>query len=72
MHQACAETMRRVLRKYNFHGRTARNKPFVIKMNKIKRMEFAKAHLHKDFDYWKIVIYADESKYIILKSDSKI
>ena len=70
--KASAESIRRIPRKYNFHGRTAGNKSFVSKKIRIEIQDFAKAHLHKDFDYWKSVIYADESKYNIFTSDGKV
>ena len=50
--KASAKIIRRILRKYNFQDQTARDKTST------------KEHLHKDLDYWKSVIYADESKYL--------
>ena len=61
--KASPETIRRILRKYKFRGQTARNKPFVSQKNRWKRKNFAETHGHKDFNYWKTVIDADESKF---------
>ncbi|CAK9810994.1 Transposable element Tcb1 transposase [Anthophora plagiata] len=66
------ETVRRVLRKNNFHGRTARNKLFVSDKNKKRRLEFARQYLTKDFSFWKEVIFPDESKFNLFHSDSKV
>lgn len=64
-------TVRRVLRKNNYHGRIARNKPFINDRNKKKRLDFAREHLKKPADYWKDVIFTDESKFNVFSSDGK-
>lgn len=69
---ASPETISRILRKYKFHRRTARNKPFVSQKNRWKSKNFAETRGHKDFNYWKTVIYADESKFNLFKSDGKV
>lgn len=66
-----AETVRRVLRKHNFHGRVARKKPFISKKNQKDRLKFANEHISKDFDFWKKFIFADESKFNIFGSDGR-
>lgn len=65
------ETIRRILRKADFHGRTARNKPFVSERNKKSRLQFAESHVNKDETYWEDVIFADESKFNLFGSDGK-
>lgn len=70
--EVCSETIRRVLRKNGFHGRIARNKPFINERNRKKRLEFAKKYINKDFDFWKDVVFTDESKFNIFKSDGKV
>lgn len=35
-------------------------------------MDFARQHLDKDFNFWKQVIFTDESKFNIFHSDGKI
>lgn len=66
------ETIRRILRKHNFHGRTARNKPLINEKNRRKRLDFAREYIYKDFDFWKETIFTDESKFNIFHSDGKI
>lgn len=66
------ETIRRVLRRNNLHGRTARNKPHVNKINRRKRLNFASELECKDFEFWSTVIFADESKFNLFGSDGKV
>lgn len=66
------ETVRRVLRKNGFYGRTARNKPYVNEKNRKKRLKFAEEYIKEDFSFWKNVIYTDESKFNLFQSDGKI
>lgn len=63
------ETIRNILRKNNFHGRVPRKKPYISKQNRQKRLRFAIAHINRSYDFWKTVIFADESKYNIFGSD---
>lgn len=37
-------------------------KPFINKVNKKKRLEFAKLHWKHEFSFWEKVIFRDESK----------
>lgn len=66
------ETIRRILRKNNLHGRTARNKPFISQRNRRIRVEFAREHINKDLNFWNSVIFADETKINLFGSDGKI
>lgn len=65
------ETLRLVLRKNNLNGRVARKKPYISKENKNKRINFAKTYKNKDIEFWKDVIFCDESKYNIFRSDGQ-
>lgn len=65
------ETVRNVLRKAGFNGRVARKKPFINSVNRHKRLEFAKKYINQDFNFWKKVIFSDESKFNIFGSDGK-
>lgn len=60
---------RRILRENDFHGRIPRKKPFISKINKQKKLNFAKKYVNKDEDFWKRVIFSDESKFNIFGSD---
>lgn len=68
---ASAETIRRILRDHDLHGRIARKKPFISKKNKESRLRFAKEYINKDTSYWDKVIFADESKFNIFGSDGR-
>lgn len=65
-------TIRRSLNRAGLHGRTARNKPFITKTNKKKRLQFAKDNVDKDQEYWNNVLFTDESKFNIHASDGKV
>lgn len=45
------ETIRRVLREANFHGRTARNKPLINATKRKRRIDFCREHLSKDISF---------------------
>lgn len=61
----CAETARKVLRKAGYHGRTAHRKPFISHVNRQKRIEVARSFINKPPEFWKHVIFSDESKFCI-------
>lgn len=63
------ETIRRILRKHGLHGRVALKKPFINPKNRQIRLEFVQEHEKKDFEFWKTVIFADESKFNMFGSD---
>lgn len=65
------ETIRVILRKAKFHGRVARRKPFINKINKRKRREFAEEHVNKDLEWWNRVIFSDESKFNVFGPDGR-
>lgn len=67
----CDQTVRNVLRENNYHGRTDRRKPFISKVNRKKRLLFAKMYKNKDANFWKRVVFTDESKYNIFGSDGR-
>jgi len=57
-----SETVRRVLRRNNFHGRGSKHS-FISQKNRNVRMEFAENHLQKGSEFWKKVLFADDNKY---------
>lgn len=63
------QTVRNVLKKYNYWGRIARRKPFVNKRNRKVRLNYCKEYSNHYFDYWKDVLFTDESKFNIFGSD---
>lgn len=66
-----AETIRRTLRRNNFHARTARRKPFVSEANRKKRLQFAKNYVDKPISFWEKTVFCDESKYNMFNNDGK-
>lgn len=65
------QTIRNVLHYANIYGRAARKKPFISEKNRQKRLEFAKSYIDKPMEFWKNVIFSDESKFNIFGSDGK-
>ncbi|GBO38348.1 hypothetical protein AVEN_9289-1 [Araneus ventricosus] len=49
------ETVRNILRKYNFHGQVARKKPFLSKAHRRVRLEFAKSYIKMPLEFWNSV-----------------
>lgn len=65
------QTVRNTLKHAGYHGRSTRKKPFICKRNAIKRLEFAKKHINQPDEFWKNVVFTDESKYNIFGSDGR-
>jgi len=66
------QTIRNVIRNAGYKGCVARKKPFISKINKKKRLDFAKSHINKVNDFWKSVLFSDESKFNIFGSDGRV
>ena len=69
--QVSVETVRNVLRKNNYNARVPRKKSFINQKNRKLRLDFAKHHESKPDEYWKDVIFVDESKCNIFGSDRR-
>ena len=67
----CPQTIRNVLHSAEIFGRAARKKPFINNVNREKRLKFAKTHINEPLDFWKRVIFSDETKFNIFGSDGK-
>lgn len=67
-----SSTVRRRLLKADLRGCIARRKPMVSKKNIAARLQFARAHLGKPMQYWKKVLWSDESKFNLCGSDGKV
>jgi hypothetical protein len=65
-------TVRNILRDADLHGRAARKKPRISKLNKKKRLDYAKTHADWDEEEWKTVFYADESKFNLFEFAGRI
>ncbi|CAF4601995.1 unnamed protein product [Rotaria sp. Silwood2] len=67
-----SQTVRRRLHEAGLYGRTARKKPYVNKVNRAKRLAYVKMCRDKDMDFWKHVLWSDESKFNLFGSDGKV
>lgn len=70
--KVCPQTVRNMLNEAGYKGRIARKKPFINKINKAKRLDFAKTHLNKPSSFWDNVIFSDETKINIHGSDGRV
>ena len=66
------QTVRRRLHEIGLKGRITRKKPYVNKINRGKRLEYAKAYREKPLSYWDNVLWTDESKFNLFGSDGKV
>lgn len=66
------QTIRNSLKIHGYRGRTARKKPFVNKINRSKRLKFARAYVKEPESFWTNVIFADESKFNLFGCDGKV
>ena len=65
-------TVQRRAHEVGLFGRVARKKPYVNKVNRLKRLKFAKEMLRQPFHSWDTVVWSDESKFNLFSSDGKI
>lgn len=65
------ETVKRVLRKAGYGGRVARKKPYINDVNRRKRLAFAKEHQNKPPEFWRRVLWSDETKINLFGSDGR-
>ena len=62
----------RRLHEVGLYGRVARKKPYVNKINRCKRLEYAKNYREKPLGFWNKVLWSDESKFNLFGSDGKV
>ena len=67
-----SSTIRRVLLANGLRGCIARKKPFISRVNRMKRLKFARAHLHWTPEQWNNVLFSDEKKFNRLGSDGRV
>lgn len=65
------KTVRNIIHKAGYFSRIPRPKPFISKVNKAKRLEFANRYVNKETDFWDHVIFSDESKFNIFRNDGR-
>ena len=66
------DTIRNRAHETRLFGRVAHQKPYVNKINRGKRLKFAKEILEKLSSFWESVIWYDESKFNLFGSDGKV
>ena len=65
------QTVRR-LHEIRFYELVASRRPYVNKANRIKHLNYAEMYENKDMDFWKRVLWSDESKLNLFGIDGKI
>lgn len=66
-----SQTVRNRIHEQGFQGRVCRKKPFLTKKHKQRRLAFAKKYVDMPIEFWKKVIWSDESKYNLISSDGQ-
>jgi len=64
-------TIRRRLKETEFKTIRTKDVPFISKANKIKRLAFANEHIHKPIEFWRTVLWTDESSFEYNSSKTK-
>ena len=54
------------------YGRIARKKPYLNRANRGKQLEYARTYREKPLGFWNNVIWSDESKFNLFRSDGKV
>ena len=65
------QTIRNFLHQNQYKACVSRKKPFISKKNVKLRLEYAKNFVNMAEDFWKTVIFTDESKFNIFGSDGR-
>ena len=65
-------TIRRRMYERGYHGRVARKKPYLNEYHIKRRLQFAKDHIDQPMEFWKKVIWSDESKFNLFGSDGRM
>lgn len=64
-------TVRRRLKEEGLKTYKVKDVPYISKANKLKRLAFAKEHLHKPKEFWRSVLWTDESSFEYNSSKNK-
>ena len=65
------KTVSRRLHEMGYYARVAKRKPLISTRNKKKRLVFYKAHKAWSLSQWRSVIWSDESRFKLFKSDGR-
>jgi len=63
------KTVCRRLHEAEFRNRTARKKPFLTARHMKARLRFAQQHKDKPLEFWRKILWSDESKFNLVSSD---
>ena len=66
-----AQTVRRMLRENNMHGRRPRKKPLLQSRHKTAKLSFANDHVMKPVEFWDKILGSDETKINLFGSDGQ-
>uniref|UniRef100_A0A3B5Q0B9 Transposase n=2 Tax=Xiphophorus maculatus TaxID=8083 RepID=A0A3B5Q0B9_XIPMA len=64
-------TVKRRLHESKYKGFTSRCKPFINSKNRQARVKFAEKHLKKPAQFWKSILWTDETKINLYQNDGK-
>ena len=67
-----ANTVRNRMHEISLYDRGARKRPLVDKVNRTKRIQYAKTMMEKTLSYWKDAVWSDESKFNLFGSEDKV
>lgn len=67
-----AQTIRNRLHDSQFRSRVARKKPFLKDDHKQARLDFALRHQYKPIEFWRKILWSDESKFNRISSDGPV
>ncbi|KFM67704.1 Transposable element Tc1 transposase, partial [Stegodyphus mimosarum] len=65
-------TIRKEAHLLGFHGRAAVHKPLITKSNRDAQLMWCKAHRNCTVDQWKRVLWSDESRFTLYRSDGRV
>ncbi|KFM60000.1 Transposable element Tc1 transposase, partial [Stegodyphus mimosarum] len=65
-------TIRKEAHLLGFHGRATVHKPLITKSNRAARLVWCKAHRNSTVDHWKRVLWSDESRFTLYRSDGRV
>ena len=65
-------TIRKEAYLLGFHGRAAAHKRLITKSNRAARLRWCKARKNSSVDEWKQVLWSDETRFNLYRSDGRI